>query len=205
MKTVAKINLSMVVVAILALFPLSLGYAAEATDYNYDSIYMYNALQNQASILDLLTTARNSSPSDFIEEPNIEVETEDLRLAGESESINVNTDTEQESVNIAEELKKVIEKQKISTDNVDTAIKNISELKTFVIGNDLGILKFELVQLEGQASLLKALAKKTQNNTEKVAINNDLDLLKKEQAKVEDFILEQKNKFSLLGWFTTFI
>ena len=89
---------------------------------------------------------------------------------------------------------------------IETAVKaleNKNRLGTFLIGNNLGILKFQLVQIKDQVYLLETLNKKTENDDLKIKIDKQVKLLQEEQERVVNFILERESKFSLFGWFRT--
>jgi hypothetical protein len=101
-------------------------------------------------------------------------------------------------------LQNASEKQDFSTIQINNAInvlENRSGLATFLVGNNLGVLKFQLVQVKDQIYVLNALSQMAQNNTDKIQIDNQIKFLQEEQKKVEN-VLEQKNQFSLFGWFT---
>ncbi|MFA6585744.1 MAG: hypothetical protein WCS86_01110 [Candidatus Paceibacterota bacterium] len=142
----------------------------------YDSIYKYNALENKINFFD---TTNNTSDS--------------LSL-NEDKSIEENI----------QKLQEIIIKQNNSKESSENAINNInnnSELKTFIFGNGLGTLRFQMVQMKDQNYVLSILSLKNKDDEMKTQIDNQISISKEEQAKVQDFILSQSNKFNLLGWF----
>jgi hypothetical protein len=102
-----------------------------------------------------------------------------------------------------EKLKDIIEKQNSSIEKSENSMKNIrgkSGVQTFLLGNDLGILKFQMVQMGDQGYRLQALALKIKDPALEIIIKNQIDILNKEKNKVENFIHERDNDFSLFGW-----
>ncbi len=85
------------------------------------------------------------------------------------------------------------------------SLKDRSDVTTFLIGDDLGVLRFQLVQIKGQTLTLKSLLSKTKDDDNKVQINSLIKVSEEEQNKVGDFLLSQENKFSLFGWFVHII
>ncbi len=79
-------------------------------------------------------------------------------------------------------------------------LENRSGLATFFVGNNLGVLKFQLVQVNDQIYVLNTLLGESQDDVTKSQINGQIKFLQEEQIKVENSLL-QNNKFSLFGWF----
>ncbi|MFA5936381.1 MAG: hypothetical protein WC822_00715 [Candidatus Paceibacterota bacterium] len=107
-------------------------------------------------------------------------------------------------IDITKKIQDITERQDFSSqqiENIINKIENSSELRTFLIGNKLGTLKFQLVQIKDQAYLFNALVLEVGDYVNKIKIDNQIKLLEKEQVKVESFILKQNTKFSLFGWF----
>ena len=73
-------------------------------------------------------------------------------------------------------------------------------MQTFFLGNDLGVLKFQLVQMKDQGRTLNALMLKTNDNSMITQINSQIDALEQQRAKVNNFILERDDDFSVFGW-----
>lgn len=166
-------------IIVLTLLLFSNASAFETTNpiNEYNSIYRYNALENKLSFINITNNEDN--------------------LAGKLPANSVLPD------NTLKELQDIIEKQNSSTEKSESAInaiENRNGFKTFLMGNNLGILKFQIVQMQDQVSLLEALSLKSQDNINKIQIDKQIKSLKEEQIKVENFVLQQDNKFSLFGW-----
>ena len=100
-------------------------------------------------------------------------------------------------------LQDITDKQNYSTQQIDEAINTLKKrnrIRTFLIGNKLGTLKFQMVQIKDQATLLEALALKTEYTKNKIQIASQVKFLREEQGNVENFIREKENEFSLFGW-----
>ena len=109
---------------------------------------------------------------------------------------------------VAKKLEDITTKQKDSiekSENAMQAVENRFGLTTFLIGSNLGILKFQVVQMEDENSALEALYTTDQAGIDKTEVSKDMTLLSKEIKKVNEFILEHSNKFSLFGWFVTLL
>lgn len=92
--------------------------------------------------------------------------------------------------------------QKEVTEKIDTVEKR-SKIKTFLIGSDyknLGALRSEMVKTNNHLNQLKRLIDKTTNTVDKTALQNQITALEQEQAKINNFITQNENKFSLFGW-----
>ena len=87
-----------------------------------------------------------------------------------------------------------------ASDNAITTIENRGRFGAFFVGNKLGILRYQMVQMKDQGLALNALALDTSNSMVVDQINNQTDVLKLQQVKVENFILMQEERFSLFGW-----
>lgn len=191
MKKIIKTVINVSFMSLLTLFPF---WRTQATEINnssneYDSIYRYNALENKISF------------SDFIHN---QVLFPDLENKGE-EILLKNNELQD---NFKKELQIITEKQNFSIEQIEDAVnvlKDRNEFKTFLIGNDLGILRFQLVQIKNQTILLSVLALKSVNSLNKIQIDHQVKLSKEEGIKVENLILEQENKFSLFGWFVNIL
>ena len=173
---------------LLALSPQAFAEPLNGEDTN-DSIYRYNALESQMSFAYAFPNfSNNSEESKTTLEEDFADET-DQNLADK----------------VASELKDITEKQNFSMEQIDTAmdtLKNQNLVKTLIIGNNLGILKFQLAQISDLISLLQMLGDKNADNEQKIGIDNQIKVLESEKNKVESFVVEQERQFSLLGWFT---
>ena len=150
-----------------------------------DSIYKYSALENKLSFRDFPNnTDVASSKEQSIQSNNVSTEPGDVSV----------------------KLENITERQNFSIEQINNAMNvltNRDKVTTFFIGNNLGILKFQLVQIKDMIYSLEDLSLKSSTN--KIEIDNQVNLLKEEEKKVEDFLLEQENKFSLFGWFVNIL
>lgn len=181
--TVAIINiLSSIFMALMPFFFAQANQQITNSVNEHDSIYQYNALENKISFNNL---SKNIPVSSFSNVENLA----ELKL-------------NKLQNDVIKELDSIIEKQNFSIQEVDNFMNSFKDnsVKTFFIGTDLGKLKFQLVQIQGQTSLLNALALKDQGNLNKVRIDSQIKFSKMEQKKVEDFISEKEKEFSLFGW-----
>ncbi len=158
----------------LFFFAGAFGVHAQESINVYDSLHQYNALENKVALIKLL---------------NIEI----VNSA-------VNTIPPEEIIKELEDMKLKTKTSLSHTKNAMNTIKNSNELKKFLIGDNLGILKFELVQIEGQIAMLAALRINTKDPSLQIQIDSQIDTLRQEQKKVEGFVLGQDKKFSLFGW-----
>lgn len=180
MITITKITKNTLLTLAITPFFFSSVFAVEinSTPNENDSIYRYNALENNVSFTNLQ-----------------DIDTDILK-----QELPINNKLD----DFTKKLQDITLKQNFSTiqiNNAIDAIKNRSGLKTFLIGNSLGILRFQSVQIKDQVSLLKNLILETEDKTIQLQIENQIKSSEQEQKKVENFILEQENKFSLFGWF----
>ena len=157
-----------------------------------DSIYYYYALENRSSVPEML--ARRDTA--------IEEETAALQRIVSQKSFkdNVKSLTPDE-FDIT--LREVTDKAKAATEKAERAmdrLDNSNELRTVLLGNNIGTLEFELVQIKGLQDLLYSLISKTEDVNVKMEIKEQIAELAKEQKKIESSISQKENHFSLLGW-----
>ncbi len=171
-----------IMLAFLPLFHTSASSTSNPiTEYQkeYDSMYTYHALENKVSFPDVGAVALN----------------------WEEKS---NTQEEQKVSDVNADIQYILERQDFSFMQIDNAIKNILEnennLKTFFVGNDLGVLKFQLVQIKDYLTEFNGLSSLHTDTESTLTIDNHVTLLKEKQVEVENFIHERENKFSLFGW-----
>ncbi len=175
-KTIAKISSAI----IFSLIMFSSAFASvenNAVDEN-GSMYKYNAVENT-----------NSFPN-FPSNANIS-----------DSQLSVNADIPQVSFN--EKLQKIIDEYNFSKSQIDKDMIEINKkggMATFLVGNNLGVIKFQIVQINDQISSLNALGIETDFVAEKDKIGQQLKLISEEKKKVDDFIFFNENKFSLFGW-----
>lgn len=99
---------------------------------------------------------------------------------------------------------RVIAQQQSSSEATTTAaiekIQSRSKIKTFLIGSDyknLGALRSEMVQTRNRIEQLNRVLQSASNMTE---VQAQIQTLEQEQIKLNNFIKEQEDKFSLFGW-----
>ncbi len=107
---------------------------------------------------------------------------------------------------------RIIAREQASTSSTTTAtIKKLEErsgLKTFLIGADyknLGKLRGEIVQTRNNIEKLKGELLKISTSTEKTALEDELKNMEQLQDKIQTFVSENENRFSLFGWFIKLI
>lgn len=169
-------------ISLIAIPALFFSFAALANDTNiplneYESMYKYNALENKNTFIYTeggIITVVEKIPEVTKEEKSDAEKLEDL-------------------------AKKQANSIKKSEDSMK-AIENTSSIKSFLIGDNLGILKFQMVQMKDQRHSLSILASETDSADIKDQINNQIETLSNEEKKVENFILKTENEFSLFGW-----
>jgi hypothetical protein len=174
--TITKISLAI----IFSLLFFSCAFASEINnpvDEN-GSMYKYSAIENTNSFPDL---KNNTNISDS--------------------QLSVNTDIPQASFN--EKLQSTIDDYNFSKSQISKAMNEINSrggMETFLVGNNLGVLKFQMVQINDQISKLNALGLETDFVAEKDKISQQLKLVTEEKKKVDDYIFFIENKFSIFGW-----
>ena len=177
-QTIKKISFAMAFT--LLFFSNAFASVPNSPINEHDSMYRYNSLENKNNFRSLAN--------------NVDIDSLEEKYSEDSEP----------SDDITKKLQDITEKQNYSMEKIENALnalENRNKVKTFLIGKNLGILRFQLVQIKDQAYLLDALLSKTEDNTVKLQINNQMGVLKEQQKRIENFILEQGNKFSLFGWF----
>jgi len=172
----------------IAVFTLLFFSSVSASEINsplneYDSTYRHSIIENMAPF------------------PNLEngVVESDIQLS---------VATEIPEISFDKKLQNIIDTYNFSKYQIDNAtdkINNTIGLVTVLVGNNLGILKFQVVQINNQISELKELENKTNSVLEKDKINSELKILTEEYAKVSDLIIFNENKFSLFGWFVVLL
>lgn len=181
MNTKSRTTIKILVFTILFLLPF-LGAIAYGNDVlgNNSHIYKYNALENELSFREM-------------------VNVKDVSIEKRSGEIDLPRD-------IIKELQDITKKQNISVEKISVNMKALKErnvIRRFLTGNNLGTLKFQLVQIKDQIYLLEALAVEASDSRIEEQIGSQTKSLKTEKIKVEDFIKEQDGKFNLFGWLVT--
>lgn len=107
---------------------------------------------------------------------------------------------------LGEQVRTIAKEQNNADETTVEAIKKVesrSKIKTFLIGSDyknLGALRSELVKTQNRLDQLKRLTENLKTQKDKTGLQDQIQSLEQEQAKVENFIKSQEGKFSLFGW-----
>ena len=107
---------------------------------------------------------------------------------------------------IGQEVKVIAQQQNDMKDRAADliyAVENRNKVKTFFIGTsyrNVGELRSQMVQTRNQTEQLKRLMEKTTNDQDKTELQNQIQTMEQEQARINDFITQNENKFSLFGW-----
>jgi hypothetical protein len=174
---------------ILLALALTLLFSTTASANEHDSLHLYNALENHSTIDQMLTTHA-------IEEAQL-TETETASL------IKRTAKKEMTQAEVLEALEEITAKQELAIEKAQNAmnsVKNKSGLRATVLGNNLGTLEFQLVQIKGLQALLNSLISKTVDVPLKLQMKDQIETLKQEQEKIEILLDEKEGKFSFLGW-----
>lgn len=108
---------------------------------------------------------------------------------------------------IENKVREIAREQSSSSDkvsNVIDAVNNRSALKTFLIGTDyknLGALRSAIASTTNNLNQLGRELDKLATTSDKTLVMDEIKTLETEQAKLNDFIKNNENKFSLFGWF----
>lgn len=111
---------------------------------------------------------------------------------------------------IGEQVRTVAQEQNQSASTTIKAMEKVqtrSRVKTFFFGTDyknLGTLRSEMVQTRNRLEQLNRIMVNVQNEGDKTELQNQIQTLEQEQARMENFIKEQEGKFSLFGWLVKF-
>ena len=107
---------------------------------------------------------------------------------------------------IGQEVKVIAQQQNDMKDRAADliyAVENRNKVKTFFIGTsyrNVGELRSQMVQTRNQVEQLKRLMEKASEEQDKTELQNQIQTMEQEQAKINDFITQNENKFSLFGW-----
>ena len=108
---------------------------------------------------------------------------------------------------LGEQVKEVAQAQNESIEADVEAIdkiKNRSQIKTFLIGTDyknIGKLRSATAKTENQVNKLNDLLEEETSADTKTALQAQVQILTREQQKIEAFIKANESRFSLFGWF----
>jgi len=108
---------------------------------------------------------------------------------------------------IGEKVRLIAQQQNQSADTTIQAMEKVQKrntVKTFLIGTDyknIGALRSEMVQTRNRLEQLNKLMESVQSEEDKTELQNQIQTLEQEQVKIESFVNDNENKFSLFGWF----
>lgn len=107
---------------------------------------------------------------------------------------------------IGQQVRMIAREQASTSSTTTEAIEKIekrSGFKTFLIGTDyknIGALRSEMVQTRNRIEKLRGEISKVSTSTDKTALEEELKNMEQLQDKIQGFITENENKFSLFGW-----
>jgi hypothetical protein len=107
---------------------------------------------------------------------------------------------------IGEQVRVVAQEQNQNREKTADQIESIekrNKIKTFLIGTNyknVGALRSEMVQTRNRLEKLNRLMEQTTNAADKTELQNQIQTLEEEQAKIETLLKKAEGKFSLFGW-----
>jgi len=107
---------------------------------------------------------------------------------------------------IGEQVRNIAQQQNQSastTLQVMEQVQTRNRVRTFLFGTDyknLGVLRSEVVQTRNRLENLNKLMENIHNQAEQTGLQDQIQVLEQEQEKIENFIKDQEDKFSLFGW-----
>jgi hypothetical protein len=107
---------------------------------------------------------------------------------------------------IGEQVRTMAQQQNHSASTTIQAMERVqtrSQVQTFLFGSDyknLGMIRSEMVQTRNRLEQLNKLMLNVQNEEDKIKLQSQVQSLEQEQTRIEDFIEEQEEQFSLFGW-----
>lgn len=107
---------------------------------------------------------------------------------------------------IGEQVRLIAQEQASSTEIMVDAIEKVEQrgkVRTFIIGADnknLGVIRSELVTMQNRIQRLGAEAERMASSTEKDTLIREIVSLGEERMKIETFIKDNEDVFSLFGW-----
>lgn len=108
---------------------------------------------------------------------------------------------------IGEEVRVIAQEQNQSMEAIAEKIEKIENrgaIRTFLIGTDyknVGALRSEMVHTRNRIEQLNRLRERTENEASEQALQEQIQNMEQEQTRIEEFLQENENKFSLFGWF----
>lgn len=107
---------------------------------------------------------------------------------------------------IGEQVRVVAQEQNQNKEKTADQIESIekrNKIKTFLIGTNyknVGALRNEMVQTRNRLEKLNRLTEQTTDAADKTELQNQIQTLEEEQAKIETLLKKAEGKFSLFGW-----
>lgn len=107
---------------------------------------------------------------------------------------------------VSGEVRAIAQEQVTSSEKVVEAVKNTKKrgwIKTMLIGSDyknLGVIRSEMMTTENRMERLNREMERIVSPSDRMAILDEIQSIKDEQAKLKTFIEANENKFSLFGW-----
>jgi len=113
---------------------------------------------------------------------------------------------DREAGGIGEQVRTIAQQQNQSASTTIQAMEQVqirNKIRTFLFGSDyknLGALRSEMVQTRNRLEQLNRLMENIQNEGDQVELQVQVQELEQEQERIENFIREQEEEFSLFGW-----
>ena len=107
---------------------------------------------------------------------------------------------------IGEQVRLIAQEQASSTEKIVTAIEQVEQrnkIRTFLFGTDyknLGVIRSEIVTMQNRIQRLGTEAERMASSTDKNTLIKEIVTLGEERLKLETFIKNNENVFSLFGW-----
>ena len=160
------------------------GQALLSEEAATDSIYRYYSLKNKISYAEmenLLLHARDNSK-----------------------------EAEMDTTATIEKVRETADKFQRSWEIIERTIANIekkAKVESVLVGasNDVGVLRFQLVQIKDQLRELKKLKAEIDQYASVAILHQNIEAMEQAQNRVENFILAEQNKFSFFGWFVSIL
>lgn len=107
---------------------------------------------------------------------------------------------------IGEQVREIAREQERAASSTAEAIDRVesrSSWKSFILGSDytnLGELRSRIASSTTERTALEALRDKARSASDKAALDEQIKALDETKTKLERFVDEHENRFSLLGW-----
>jgi hypothetical protein len=108
---------------------------------------------------------------------------------------------------IGEKIRVIAQEQNQAQEKIDNQINTIqtrNKVKTFLFGTDYksaNELRKEMTATENQINELNQLKEQIQNENHAIILQDQVGLLEQEKNKIQAFVNDNEDKFSLFGWF----